>query len=262
MSTYIFGDVHGRVDVLEKLLEQIGFSSADRALFVGDLVNVGDSSAQVMRLVRDLGSQAETVLGNHDLHMLAVLVAGQPMRAKDTFGDVLDAPDKLELVDWLLHRPLSVFEDGRLVIHAGLLPAWDVDTVSRLSREVEGHLQSAPSALFKEMYGNEPSVWQDDFEERDRLRIAINTLTRARILHQSGQLEFKFKGEIHDVPEGFVPWFFLTPIKTPIYFGHWSALGLHAHENILALDSGCAWGRELSCVRVEDGRVFQQKVPQ
>lgn len=260
MSTYIFGDVHGNLRVLDGLLEDVAFGPGDRAIFVGDLVNVGFDSAAVLRRVRDLGPQADTVLGNHDLHMLAVIVAGQKMRSKDTFDDVLRAPDQNDLTEWLLNCPLALTHAGALVVHAGLLPPWDVDQTLELAREVQLALQTRPRDLLNSMYGNEPRRWRDDLAGPDRLRIAINALTRARVLTREGELEYGFKGELQNIPAGHVPWFELTQISTPIYFGHWSALDVHRHGQIVSLDSGCAWGRKLSCVRLEDGKLFQKQV--
>lgn len=260
MSTYVFGDVHGRADALRALLKRIEFNAADTAFFVGDLVNVGQQSAEVLRVVSELGDQATTVLGNHDLHMLAVLLSGQPMRPKDTFQDVIDAPDRTKLVDWLLTQKLAAQSGDALIVHAGVLPEWDVAETLKIAKDIETALQNDPVALFKSMYGNEPKKWRDDLDQDDRLRLGINALTRTRVIADTGQMEFKFKGMYADIPSGLSPWFELTSIKTPLFFGHWSALGLKKFDNAYALDSGAAWGRELSCIRLEDGQVFQEKV--
>ena len=262
MSTYVFGDVHGRADVLRALLERIEFGPTDKAFFVGDLVNVGQQSAEVLRIVKDLGAQATTVLGNHDLHMLAVLMAGQSMRPKDTFQDVVDAVDRSQLIDWLLSQKLAVQTHDALIVHAGVLPEWSVSTTLSVANEIETALRNDPAGLFKQMYGNEPKKWSDDLDSDDRMRIGINALTRTRAITAAGHLDFKFKGEYSEIPVGLSPWFERTSIKSPMFFGHWSALGLQQFGNVFALDSGAAWGRELSCIRLEDGQVFQEKVRQ
>lgn len=260
MSTYVFGDVHGRADTLRALLARIEFGPTDSAFFVGDLVNVGHQSAEVLRIVKDLGAQATTVLGNHDLHMLAVLLAGQSMRSKDTFQDVVDAVDRSDLVDWLLSQKLAVSTGDALVVHAGVLPEWDLHTTLEVAKEIEAALQHNPVALFKDMYGNHPKRWSEDLADDDRMRISINALTRTRVISDQGELEFKFKGEYADIPANLTPWFELTAIKTPLFFGHWSALGLRQFGHAFALDSGAAWGRELSCICLEDMQIFQEKV--
>ncbi|MEZ4462222.1 MAG: symmetrical bis(5'-nucleosyl)-tetraphosphatase [bacterium] len=259
MSTYIFGDVHGRIRTLDALLEKIGFADSDHAIFVGDLVNVGSESADVLRRVKNLKNQT-TVLGNHDLHMLAVIVAGHSVRSKDTFYDVLRAPDRDDLVDWFLHQNMAAQHHDSLIIHAGVLPEWNVALTLSIAQEIESALQTDPTSIFADMYGNEPSRWRDDLEGMDRLRIGINTLTRCRVIGSDHVLEYQFKGEYDDIPSGFHAWFDLSTIESRMYFGHWSALGLRDFGAAYALDSGCAWNRELSCVRHEDGTVFQQTV--
>jgi bis(5'-nucleosyl)-tetraphosphatase (symmetrical) len=244
MSTYVFGDVHGRADALRALLKCIAFGPSDK----------------VLRIVSELGHQATTVLGNHDLHMLAVLLGAQTMRPKDTFQDVIDAPDRTKLVDWLLTQQLAAQSGDALIVHAGVLPEWDVASTLSIAKDIETSLQNDPVSLFKTMYGNEPTKWRDELDADDRLRIGINALTRARVIGDSGHMEFKFKGMYADIPPGLSPWFEMTSIKTPLFFGHWSALGLKKYDNAFALDSGAAWGRELSCIRLEDSQVFQEKV--
>lgn len=259
MSTYIFGDVHGRVRTLDALLEKIEFCDDDHAIFVGDLVNVGPQSAATLRRVRSLRHQT-TVLGNHDLHLLAVALAGHAMRSRDTFQDILEAPDRAELVDWLLAQKLAATHQDALIIHAGLLPEWNVETALQVAKEIEAALAADPGAVFKDMYGDEPSRWRDDLDGMDRLRIGINTLTRARALTRDGALEYNFKGEYQNLPAGLRAWFDVCSIPTPVYFGHWSALGFRRFSNFTALDSGCAWGRALTCFRVDDDQGFQQRV--
>lgn len=260
MSTFVFGDVHGKADTLRALLKRIDFGPADKAFFVGDLVNVGQQSAEVLRIVSELGDQATTVLGNHDLHMLAVLLSDQPMRPKDTFQDVIDAPDRKRLVDWLLSQKLAAQSEDALIVHAGVLPEWGVASTLRIAKDIEASLQHDPVGLFKSMYGNEPKKWRDDLDRDDQIRLGINALTRTRVIADTGDMEFNFKGAYADIPKGLSPWFELTSIQTPLFFGHWSALGLKKYDNAFALDSGAAWGRELSCIRLEDGLVFQEKV--
>lgn len=258
LSTYIIGDVHGRYRPFQDLLEKIDFKSTDRVIFVGDLVNVGFESAEVVRWA--MHHNSETVLGNHDLHMLAVIMDEAKMRPKDTFQDILDAPDRHILQDWLLTRPLVINlpSHNLLVVHGGLLPSFTPALATQLSGELEAALQLDPTALFKTMYGNEPRLWSDELAGEDRLRIAINTFTRARILKNNGELEFDFKNTYETIPAGYSAWFDLYPHSeiTPI-FGHWSALGCRRFPNAIALDSGAAWCRDLTAYCV-DSDTFTQ----
>lgn len=258
MSRYVIGDIHGRFDALQRLATRIELQPSDEVWLVGDLVNMGPRSADVVRWAADQ-PHLKCVLGNHDLHLLAVTQAGREIRGKDSFQDLLEAPDADDLLHWLRHQNLIWREDGFVLVHAGLLPTWTLSLAESLAREVEATLQSDDSARFLDvMYGNEPRKWSDDLEGDDRLRIAVNAFTRCRVLTHDGALEFDFKGELQDVPDGCQPWWeaFDTQAEK-LLFGHWSALGFRELDKGYALDSGAAWERELTAVRLDDGAIFQ-----
>ncbi len=262
MSTYVIGDIHGRFDVLMSLIKAISYDpSHDRLWFVGDLVNNGHRNAEVVRWVRDQGERATVVLGNHDLHMLAVASGAAKARKKDTFGDLLGAHDAPELLDWLRARPMLHEADGWLMVHAGLLPQWSIETARACARDLEDALRGPdPRGFFERMYGNTPDVWSDGLPDEDRLRLTVNALTRMRVCTPDGTLEFSYKGTLATLPDGLVPWF-RAPTPHPrgvrVCFGHWSALGLHLEGAYRGLDSGCTWGRQLTALRLEDEAIVQ-----
>lgn len=262
MSTYVIGDIHGRFDVLMSLIQAISYRpETDRLWFVGDLVNNGPRNAEVVRWVRDQGDRAAVVLGNHDLHMLAVASGASKVRKKDTFSDLLDAPDAHELLTWLRHRPMLHEDDGWLMVHAGLLPQWSLEVARACARDLEEALRGPdPRAFFTRMYGNTPARWSEDLPREDRLRLTVNALTRMRVCRRDGTLDFAYKGTLSKRPSGLVPWF-RAPTPHPrgvrVCFGHWSALGLHREGVYRGLDSGCTWGRELTALRLEDEAIVQ-----
>ena len=269
MATYAIGDIQGCCDELARLVDTIGFDPArDRLWFCGDLVNRGRQSAATLRLVRNLGTAAVTVLGNHDLHLLAVAHGGRPGR-RDTLDDVLGAPDREELVDWLRRQPLlQVSEDERTVlVHAGLAPQWTLDDARRCAGEVESALRSPDYAqLLGDMYGDEPSAWDAALAGLPRLRFSINCLTRMRYCDASGRLDLRPKGAPGSQPEGLMPWFAVPGRQTrnlTVVSGHWSTLGrVHWPEyGVYGLDTGCVWGGRLSALRLDDGRVFEVACP-
>ena len=262
MATYAIGDIQGCFDSLMRLLERCAFDSTqDRLWLVGDLVNRGPRSLQTLRFVRDLGSAAITVLGNHDLSLL-MAAEGFGKRGKgDTFDDVLEAPDREELLVWLRHQPLCHVEGNYCLVHAGLLPQWTALEACTLASEVERAL-TGPSwrDLMANMWGSEPASWCDDLVGWPRLRVIINAMTRMRFCSPQGTMDFKVKGEIENAPEGFVPWFEVSGRRsadTVLVTGHWSALGLKVLPNLLAIDSGCLWGGALTAIRLEDRAIFQ-----
>ncbi len=262
MSTYAVGDIQGCFGPFRALLEACGFDPRqDRLWLVGDLVNRGPQSLDVLRFVRGLGERATTVLGNHDLHLLAVAEGLSPPHPSDTFGDVLAAPDREELLHWLRHRPLLHREAEYAMVHAGLLPQWSVAEAAALAEEVEAALRR-PSYrdTLAHMRGNNPRRWHPDLTGDARLRAITNAMTRMRFCTVDGAMEFAHKGALDSAPAGYFPWFDAPGRKsagTTILFGHWSALGLMVRERELGLDSGCLWGRQLSAVRLEDRQVFQ-----
>lgn len=257
MATYAIGDVQGCFDELQALLAKVRFSAADRLWFVGDLVNRGPKSLEVLRFVRSLGAQAVTILGNHDLHLVAQHEGFERERTDDTFADVLAAPDRAELVDWLRRRPLMHVEGDFAMVHAGLLPQWSRARAAELAREVEAALGAGNYRdFFAHMYGSHPNRWSDHLTGWDRLRVIVNAMTRMRFCTREGQMEFRAKGK--DAPEGYLPWYETRPRERGLLLcGHWSALGLHLMPHVALLDSGCVWGGALAALRLEDWSVYQ-----
>jgi bis(5'-nucleosyl)-tetraphosphatase (symmetrical) len=266
MATYAIGDLQGCFDPLQELLAAIGFSETrDRLWFVGDLVNRGPQSLEILRFVRSLGERAVTVLGNHDLHLLMVAEASVKPHREDTLEPILVAHDRDELLTWLRGRPLMHTQGEYAMVHAGLLPSWSVGQALDLARETEHALQGPDwRGLMAHMYGNEPDHWDDALSGYARLRVIINAMTRMRICTADGRMEFRHKGGIEDIPRGYLPWFGVPGRRSAnatVICGHWSAIGLLAEKNLLALDSGCLWGGRLSAVRLEDRRIVQVSCP-
>ncbi len=262
MSTYAIGDIQGCFDEFEQLLQQIKFNAAhDRLWLVGDLVNRGPGSLAVLRLVKSLGDAAITVLGNHDLHLLAVATGVAKLHRSDTLDEILHAPDRDELLAWLRRQRMLHVQDGYVLVHAGLLPAWTVQHAQQLAHEVEQALRGDDYATFLEkMYGNTPDHWDEALSGYKRLRVICNALSRMRVCTAQGEMEFRFKGELRDVPDGFIPWFDVpgrASVEATVIFGHWSALGLMLKPNAMALDTGCLWGDALTAVCLDDRKVFQ-----
>ncbi|GAB4124706.1 MAG: symmetrical bis(5'-nucleosyl)-tetraphosphatase [Sideroxydans sp.] len=262
MATYAIGDIQGCYDEFRALLDVLQFDPARDCLWlVGDLVNRGPASLEVLRLVKSLGEAAITVLGNHDLHLLAVHAGIGKLHKSDTLDAILAAPDRSELMDWLRRQKLAHLENDHLLVHAGLLPQWTAEQALALAREVEQVLQSDRYADFiAHMYGNQPQHWESGLTGYDRLRVIINAFTRLRVCTPQGEMEFKFKGEVEHIPPGLLPWFEAPQRQsrdTTIVFGHWSALGLKVKKRLIALDTGCLWGGPLSALRLEDRQIFQ-----
>ncbi len=262
MATYAIGDIQGCFDSLQRLLERCVFDPVkDRLWLVGDLVNRGPRSLETVRFIRDLGAAAVTVLGNHDLSLL-MAAEGFGKRGKgDTFDDILEAPDRDELLAWLRQQPLCHLEDGYCLVHAGLLPQWTVTQARELAAEVEQVLRGAHwRELMAHMWGSEPACWDDSLTGWSRLRVIINAMTRMRFCTPQGVMDFRVKGEVTKAPEGYLPWFEVPGRRSAdsvLITGHWSALGLKILPNLLAIDSGCLWGRALTAIRLEDRQVFQ-----
>jgi bis(5'-nucleosyl)-tetraphosphatase (symmetrical) len=262
MALYAIGDVQGCHAELCELLALIGFSPRDdRLWFVGDLVNRGPGSLSVLREVKALGDAAVTVLGNHDFHLLRIAAGHGREHGGDTLKSILGAPDRDDLVAWLLHRPLAVIEEDRVLVHAGLLPLWSPATARMLSREVEAVLGGARAGEFlAKLYGDEPRTWRDDLEGYDRLRAIVNVFARLRYCAADGEMEFREKRGPAFAPAGMRAWFAhpeRRSAQATIVCGHWSALGLLLAPNVLMLDSGCVWGGPLTAIRLPDRRVFQ-----
>lgn len=256
---YLVGDLQGCCDALDHLLAKIGFSpSRDRLYALGDLVNRGPRSLDVLRRLVALGDSATCLLGNHDLHLLAVAQGVRRPHRTDTLTPILESADRDALIDWVRSRPLAVHAEGWLMVHAGVAPQWDRALTLQLAAEVEAELGGPRWGDFLQvMYGNEPSRWKAGLDGADRWRFAINVLTRVRFVDARGTLDFKVKEASDKAPDGLYPWFEAPDRQTqgqPIAFGHWSTLGLLNRPDLLAIDTGCVWGGALTAVRIDGGR--------
>lgn len=261
MATYAIGDVQGCFDELKTLLTQIDFNSdRDQLWFTGDLVNRGPKSLETLRFIYSLGENAVVVLGNHDLHLLATIFDHKRPGKKDTFEDVLKAPDRDELMEWLISRSLihSDNDINMVMVHAGLHPDWNIKKARSLSQEVEKVLQSDKcNRFFKHMYGDKPHLWSDDLQGWPRLRHITNIFTRLRYCTPEGKIALGSKREPGTQPDGFYPWFAIehrASRNTPIIFGHWSTLVLSKnidYPNVYPLDTGCLWGGHLTALRID-----------
>jgi bis(5'-nucleosyl)-tetraphosphatase (symmetrical) len=258
MAVFAIGDLQGCYDEFRRLLDRLEFEPArDRLWLTGDLVNRGPGSLAALRYVRSLGAAVSVVLGNHDLHLLALASEpGHRLKRGDTLAEVLAAPDRDELLAWLGSRPLAVDEPalGWTMVHAGLPPQWDVATALACAGEVEAALASEPREFFAAMYGDQPDRWSPALEGAARLRFTVNCLTRLRLCARDGRLLLKHKGPPDQAPAGALPWF-----KVPgrlsadhrVLFGHWSALGYYAADGVVGLDTGCVWGGALTAYRLD-----------
>lgn len=260
MTCFAIGDVQGCFDALQTLLEKIRFDPArDTLWFTGDLVNRGPQSLETLRFVKNLGHRTVVVLGNHDLHLLAAAHGRGRKNKHDTFSDVLAAPDRDELLDWLRRRPLLHHEpeSGWALVHAGLLPQWDLVEARSLAAEAEAVLRGPGLEEFLDhMYGDTPDHWRADLRGHERLRVIVNAFTRLRYCDRDGAMDLRFKGAPGTQPPDLVPWFqapHRRSRETPIVFGHWSTLGPVASDNVVALDGGCLWGRALCAARLDRG---------
>lgn len=262
MARYIVGDIQGCFSELQQLLALVKYDALHDQLFlVGDLVNRGPESLSVLRWIKQEQTHVRTVLGNHDLHLLACFLDPGQLRRLDTLDEILAAPDAHILFDWLRSQPLLIALEDVLITHAGIPPAWDEALAVRLANEVTGVLSGPEHASFlSQMYGNKPRAWNENLEPLERIRLAVNGLTRLRMVDKSGGIDFKFKGELGKHPAELLPWFDFPRRKLAgrrIACGHWSALGMMLREDVWSLDTGCVWGGQLSAIRIEDGKLFQ-----
>lgn len=253
------GDIQGCLASLRALLDRI---PGDEPLWIaGDLVNRGPQSLETLRFVRALGARARVVLGNHDLHLLAVHAGIRNAHRSDTLDDILAAPDRVELIDWLRSQPLALYDGQTLMIHAGVFPQWSAERTLGLAGEVERVLAGSDWVDFlRVMYGNEPARWDDALEGADRLRVIVNALTRMRFLGPDCAQDFRLKEGAGSAPADYRPWFDWpgrATADTTVVFGHWSTLGLIDRPRLLGLDTGCVWGGSLTGVRVADRERFQ-----
>jgi bis(5'-nucleosyl)-tetraphosphatase (symmetrical) len=257
MATYAIGDVQGCFDEFQQLLARVGFGRGDRLWLVGDLVNRGPKSLEVLRYVRSLGERAVAVLGNHDLHLIAQHEGFERPHAGDTFRDVLEAPDVRELVAWLRARPMLHVEGGYAMVHAGLLPQWTVERANVLGAELHAELNGPRYRDFlAHMYGERPDRWDDSLTGWDRLRVIVNAMTRMRFCDRRGRIDLKGKGT--RPRPGYRRWYEARAREErTIVFGHWSQLGLVAQPGVIGIDSGCVWGGALTALRLEDRTLYQ-----
>lgn len=256
---YLIGDLQGCCDALDRLLAEVGFSpSRDHVHLLGDLVNRGPASLKTLLRLRQLGNAATCLLGNHDMHLLAVSVGARKPHRGDTLDDILASPERDDLLAWLRHGKLADTAHGWLLVHAGVVPQWDAAKTLTLAAEVEDVLSGPGMADFLQvMYGNDPTRWDDGLVGARRWRMVLNVLTRIRYCQPDGTLEFDTKDGSGIAPAGHAAWFDIPGRLTagvPIAFGHWSTLGLQNRPDLLALDTGCVWGGALTAVRVDGGR--------
>ena len=264
MATYAIGDIQGCFFALENLLTHINFDAdKDSLWFTGDLVNRGPQSLETLRFVKQLGKNHRIVLGNHDLHLLAVAHGAHAGWNEDTLAEILSAPDKNELIDWLSVQPLIHHDAvlGYTMVHAGIAADWDLPQAIALAEEVSHIVQSTKAMdFFRHMYGNQPDQWNNDLTGWDRLRCITNYFTRARFCYADGRLELHNKGTLTSHQPDVMPWFLVPQRKTAnlaIVFGHWAALGgVTDSPNAHALDTGCIWGFSLTAMRLEDQKRF------
>lgn len=258
MALYLIGDIQGCDSILERLLNEIDFSpSKDIIFLLGDLVNRGPASAKVLRRLMHYGPAANCILGNHDMHLLAVAAGQGKINRNDTFQDVLDAPDRSILLDWLRQQPLACRYQDKinqdvLMVHAGVLPSWSAQKTLSLAEEVHTVLRGPDVNNFlNEMYSDLPDTWSDDLKGTARLRVIVNVLTRLRFCDEKDRMEFVTKSGVNKTPEGFKPWFDVPNRQTAsqtIAFGHWSTLGWLDRHDVICMDTGCAWGGTLSAL--------------
>ncbi len=267
MATYAIGDLHGCLTPFKKLLKKIAFDPQQDTLWLtGDLVNRGPESLQTLRYIYSLRERIIVVLGNHDLHLLAINAGFRKPSHADTLDEILGAPDKNELLFWLSQQPLLHY-DPRLnytMVHAGIPPQWSLKKAKKRAQEVEAILRSErKDTFFLTMYGNKPARWKKEMTDTERWRVITNYFTRMRFCNAEGKLELESKSSIHDAPDGYAPWFEHYQRKTSddaIIFGHWAALEGKAYdENVYALDTGCVWGGCLTAMRLEDKQYFSVK---
>ncbi len=255
MSIFAIGDIQGCYDELRSLLDSIHFDERkDQLWFCGDLVNRGPKSLETLRFIKGLGDKAITVLGNHDLHLMAVAYSNKQTKPKDSLNPILAAPDRDELLYWLRHQPLFHYNRDFCLLHAGLAPQWGFKQARKLAKKAEQKLQGSDyKILFKNMYGNKPDLWSEDLSGMDEIRFIINCFTRIRYCDANGRLDFTQNGPIGSQPKNLMPWFDVPGRKSAdlrIIFGHWSTLGFYQKNNCICLDTGCLWGGQLTALKL------------
>ncbi|OAI17265.1 diadenosine tetraphosphatase [Methylomonas lenta] len=256
MAIYAIGDIQGCYNELRSLLDVIKFDPAqDQLWLAGDLVNRGPHSLETLRFIKGLGAAAVSVLGNHDLHLIATVASLNKAGKKDTLGPILRASDCDELIDWLRRQRLFYYNDQFCMLHAGLPPQWDFEQTKLMAQEVEKVIRGENyQRFFRSMYGNKPALWQDDFSKTEKLRFAVNCFTRLRYCTVDGELDFHFKGPLGSQAPNLLPWFAVPGRKSQdmrIIFGHWSTLGFYTEHNVYSIDTGCLWGGQLTALKLE-----------
>ena len=256
MAQYLIGDIQGCDAPLGRLLEKIAFSpSRDTLYLLGDLVNRGPASAAVLRRLMSHGDAAQCLLGNHDLSLLAVAHGHRAPHRNDTMDDVLLAPERDAMLDWLRHRSMALHAHGVLMVHGGVLPQWDLQQTLSLARELESVLRGPGLPDFlAQMWGNQPDRWDDGLRGADRLRVVVNALTRLRFCTPDGVMDLRASGGPDEAPAGMLPWFDVPQRRsrgTCIAFGHWSTLGYLRRPDLISLDTGCVWGGCLSALKLD-----------
>lgn len=264
MATYAIGDVQGCYASLLRLLDLVDFQDDDRLWFTGDLVNRGPQSLEVLRFVKNLGEKAQIVLGNHDLHLLAIFSGEVSRKPGRTLEPVFQAEDCADLLYWLRQQPLLVEDSqlGYVMTHAGIPHHWSFDQAKARAAEVEMALKTAPQDYFRNMYGNKPRSWKHDLVGTERLRVITNYLTRMRFISAKGRLEFDSNGGLDSQPKGYLPWFAFKredPTHRKVISGHWAALGFYENDQVVSIDTGCVWGNRLTAFRLEDAASFSVK---
>ncbi|QEY24581.1 symmetrical bis(5'-nucleosyl)-tetraphosphatase [Neisseria animalis] len=262
MAHYAIGDIQGCFDELVALLRKLDFNHGKDTLWLtGDIVNRGPKSLETLQFAMKHDSSVQMVLGNHDLHLLAVGYGHGSVKRSDTISPILKHPDSGKWFDWLRHQPLMVREGSRVMVHAGILPQWSIEKAGSLAREAEAELQGGKyEKFFAKMYGNKPTEWHENLEGYDRLRLIVNAFTRMRALTYKNELDYSFKATLDKMPLYLRPWFRVPDRKNldhTIVFGHWSSLGYMNEHNIISLDTGALWGGELTAINLETQEVTQ-----
>jgi bis(5'-nucleosyl)-tetraphosphatase (symmetrical) len=265
MANYLVGDIQGCDAPFARLLAELEFSPSRDTLYVlGDMVNRGPDSADTLRRLMGMGNSVQCVLGNHDLHLLAVAHGVRPAGRRDTLASVLEAPDAARLLNWLRQQHLAISAHGILMVHAGVLPSWTAAQTLGLAEEVTAVLRSRQIGHFlQHMYGDTPNQWRDDLSGNDRLRMVINALTRLRFCSSAGLMEFETKEGAGTAPEGYMPWFDVPgrlTARDTVAFGHWSTLGWLGRSDVIGLDTGCVWGGCLTALRLGESPVAHERI--
>jgi len=267
MAVFVLGDIQGCFYSFQSLLDKVSFNpKRDQLWLVGDLINRGRESLAVLDWCYQNQSSIRPVLGNHELHFLAVALNQAKLKSSDTFNDILGSNKNKDLINWVLNWPLVYFEKNYLVVHAGVISDWTIEEIQSLSKQVCNSLTSHPEKFFQTMYGNYPNQWSQEFSVEEKNRFVINAMTRMRCLNKNnGSLNYEYKGDLQSIPKELVPWFemLLPKLDTNgIFTGHWSAIDIQEHPHGVSLDSGCVWGRRLTAYNLSESRLISVNADQ